>query len=127
MFGSCEGGRFVLSETKERVQVPRNIIENYRKFKKYSVINAIGDSMTPYIQDKDLLIVEHYDNEQIRDNRIYVFRFGDSIFVKRLVFNIDELIVKSDNKEYKEKIVEKDDLNEVQIIGQIVGLMRSAR
>lgn len=123
VFGSCGGGAFVLSEVTEKIQVPISIIEGFRKLKKYSVINAIGDSMQPYIHDKDLLVVEHYGGEQIRDNRIYVFRIGDNIFIKRLVLNINQLVIKSDNIQYQPIVI--TELDEVQIIGQIVGLMRS--
>lgn len=127
VFGSCGGGAFVLSETTEKMQVPINIIEGFRKLKKYSIINAIGDSMQPYIHDRDLLVVEHYDGEQIRDNRIYVFRIGDNIFIKRLVLNINQLVIKSDNVQYQPIVMCKQEINEVQIIGQIVGLMRGTR
>lgn len=79
--------------------------------------------MQPYIHDKDLLVVEHYGGEQIRDNRIYVFRIGDNIFIKRLVLNINQLVIKSDNVQYQPIVI--TELDDVQIIGQIVGLMRS--
>jgi len=124
VFGSCGSGTFVLSETKELINVPKKIVKSYSKIKKYSVINAYGDSMMPFIHDKDLLIVQHYENEQIKDNRIYVFRFDDNIFVKRLVLNINQLVIKSDNKDYQPITIELDKNTDIQIIGQIVGLMR---
>ena len=64
------------------------------------------------------------NGEQISDNRIYVFRFGDNIFVKRLVLNIDQIVIKSDNKEYSTRNIEKDKLDDFQIIGRIVGIWR---
>ena len=80
--------------------------------------------MMPYIHDKDKLIVEHWSGEQIRDNRVYVFRFGDNIFVKRLVQNINQIVVKSDNTIYDTMKIEAIDAGDLQIIGRIVGLMR---
>lgn len=124
VFGSCGAGAFVFSENKEILEVPRRLITSYDGFKKYSVINAVGDSMTPYIYDKDRLVVEHWQGEQIRDNRIYIFRFGDNIFIKRLVLNLDQIIVKSDNKEYPPRHIEKKDADDFQIIGRIVGIWR---
>ena len=59
VFGSCGSGSFVFSEEKEKLQVPCRLVNNYSKFKKYSVINATGDSMTPHILDRDRLIIEH--------------------------------------------------------------------
>ncbi len=125
VFGSCGNGTFVLSECKEKIAVPKKIIETFSSIKKYSVINAYGDSMLPYIHDRDMLVVEHYEGEQIRDNRIYVFRFGDKIFVKRLVLNINQLVIKSDNTLYQPITIELSGNADIQIIGQIVGLMRS--
>lgn len=124
VFGSCGAGAFVFSENKEILEVPRRLITSYDGFKKYSVINAVGDSMTPYIYDKDRLVVEHWQGEQIRDNRIYIFRFGDNIFIKRLVLNLDQIIVKSDNREYPPRHIEKKDADDFQIIGRIVGIWR---
>ena len=132
IFGSCGGGAFVLSENKVQVQIPKtSFFKNISSIRKYSVINAIGESMLPLIQDKDKLIVEHFESgDQIQDNRIYVFSYLDSIFVKRLVKNINELIIISDNPDkniYKNICLQKDDMNNIYIIGQIVGLMRDLR
>lgn len=129
VFGSCGSGSFVLSEVKEKVIVPRYCFNSYSRGKKYSVINARGDSMQPYIQNKDLLIVEHREGEQIYDNCVYVFCYDDQIFVKRLIRNVDEIIVKSDNPDpmYRPRYIEKDDMNNLIIIGQIVGLMRDMK
>lgn len=124
VFGSCGNGTFVLSECKEQISVPKKIVESFSSYKTYSVINAYGDSMMPYIHDKDLLVVEHYTGEQITDNRIYVFRFGDKIFVKRLVLNINQLVIKSDNTMYQPITIELNNDCDFQIIGKIVGLMR---
>lgn len=124
VFGSCGNGAFVLSETREKINVPKRCFSSFNQFKQYSVINAYGDSMLPYIHDKDKLIVEHWNGEQIRDNRVYVFRYGENIFVKRLVYNINQLVVKSDNTQYDTIKIESTQTEDLQIIGRIVGLMR---
>lgn len=84
VFGSCGSGKFVLSEEKELIQVPKKLFSHFSTQKHYSVINAIGESMMPNIHPKDRLIVEHWAGEQIRDNQIYVFCYNNEIFVKRL-------------------------------------------
>lgn len=124
VYGSCGLGSFVFSESKQIIQVPKKIVLDYSGFKKYSVINASGDSMQPQIKDKDRLIVEHWNGEQITDNRVYIFRFKDQIFIKRLVLNLDQIVVKSDNKEYQTRYIEAPQADDFQIIGKIVGLMR---
>lgn len=128
VFGSCGTGYFVESEQKEQINVPVNcFLKHIEAGKKYSVINAKGDSMEPFIKSGDKLVVEHHNGEQIIDNQIYVFCYENEIFVKRLVKNVNQLIIKSDNTLYDIIKLSGDDLNKVIIIGQIIGLMRDMR
>lgn len=129
VFGSCGSGKFVLSTQKEVIDVPKKLFQHFSSVKKYSVINAVGDSMSPTIYDKDKLIVEHWEGEQIKDNQVYVFAYNNEIFVKRLVKNVDEIVITSDNPNpiYRPRFIEKDEMNNVLIIGQIVGLFRELR
>lgn len=129
VFGSCGTGTFVLSEICEKIKIPQTcFVEQVSKIKKYSVINARGNSMEPFIKDRDKLIVQHFDcGEQIADGKIYVFCYNDEIFVKRLSKNVNQLIIESDNKLFDTIKLEKEEINEVYIIGQIVGLWRDCR
>ncbi len=126
VWASCGTGAVVFEETSEKISVPTSLIQNYSKTNRYSVINSRGDSMTPFIQDRDKLIVEHWNGGQIIDNCIYVFRYANELFVKRLVKNITQIVIKSDNPLYEPiKITDKD--QDFEVIGQIVGLMRDLR
>lgn len=126
VWASCGTGAVVFEETNEKLSVPTSLIQNYSKTNRYSVINSRGDSMTPFIQDRDKLIVEHWNGGQIIDNCIYVFRYANELFVKRLVKNITQIVIKSDNPLYEPiKITDKD--QDFEVIGQIVGLMRDLR
>ena len=126
VWASCGTGAVVFEETSEKISVPTSLIQNYSKSNKYSVINARGDSMQPFLQDRDKLIVEHWNGGQIIDNCIYVFRYANELFVKRLVKNITQIVIKSDNPLYEPiKITDKD--QDFEVIGQIVGLMRDLR
>lgn len=128
VFGSCGTGEFVLSQEKQQIQVPDNVFfKKFSKVKKYSVINAQGDSMQPFIYSGDKLIVEHWNGEQIIDNQVYVFCYDNEIFVKRLTKNINQLVIKSDNTFYDVIKLTGDDLSKIIIVGQIVGLMRDLR
>ena len=125
VFGSCGGGVFVLSQAKEKIRLDKGSIINYSPNKEYSVITAQGDSMAPDIKSDDKLIVEHCSN--ITDNKIHVFCYQDQIYVKRLVKNINELVIISDNPDktiYTTQKLSGCSLNEVQVIGQVIGLMR---
>lgn len=127
IFASCGAGCVPFDESKEKIRIAKESIANYSKSKEYFVISAKGSSMTPLIDDNDKCIVERYDNEQIIDDRVYLFRFNNEIFIKRLVKNIKQVIIKSENKEYQNIILENDELKDFEIIGQIVGLIREMR
>jgi len=130
IFGSCGTGYFVSSEQKEQIQVPVNaLFKSLSKGKKYSVINARGTSMQPYIEPGDKLIVEHLENQPIVDNHVYIFCYDNDLYVKRLYKNIDEIIAKSDNPDpvFKVKSIPKEEWNNLQLIGEIVGLMRELK
>ena len=128
VFGSCGNGYFVPSVDKEQISIPKNLISVYSAGRKYSVINAVGESMLPSIHDGDKLIVEHFEiGDMVKDNRTYVFCYDNQIYVKRLIMNIDQLIIKSDNPDpiYKPRIIQGEEINNVDIIGRIVVLMRN--
>ena len=80
--------------------------------------------MSPTIENHDKLIVEYWNGEQIQDNKIYVFCYNNEFFVKRLSKNIDEIIVKSDNKEYNIRSISSENAGNLKLVGKIVGLVR---
>ncbi|MBQ2395946.1 MAG: S24 family peptidase [Bacteroidales bacterium] len=125
VFGSCGGGAFVLSQAKEKIRLDKGAIINYSPSKEYSIITAQGDSMAPDIKSDDKLIIEHCST--ITDNKIHVFCYQEQIYVKRLVKNINELVIISDNPDktiYTTQKLSGCSLDEVQVIGQVIGLMR---
>lgn len=128
VFGSCGNGVFQFSTKKEQITIPQSsLFKKLTPGKQYFVINAYGNSMQPYIMDKDKLIVESWEGEQIIDNRPYVFAYKDEIFIKRLAKNVDQLMIIPENKDYDVRKLVGKQLADVTIIGQIVGLMRDLR
>lgn len=125
VFASCGAGSIVFSEEKTKLSVSSMLISGFSKQKTYSMINATGDSMSPTIDNGDRLIVEHWNGTQIQDNKIYVFCFNNEFFVKRLSKNLDEVIIKSDNPEYKIKTISGTTVNELLLVGKIVGVIKS--
>lgn len=99
--------------------------------KKYFIINAFGDSMEKTIFDKEYIIFEDWKNKnnQIIDNKIYFFCYEGRLYIKRLIFNIHEVIVISDNSTkdengdliYKPQIIKKEDMNNLNIYGKFKG------
>jgi len=125
VFASCGSGNIVFSDEKIKLPIPKLLINGFSKSKEYSIINALGNSMSPTIDNGDKLIIEHWEDSQIQDDKVYVFCYNNEFFVKRLSKNLDEIIIKSDNKEYRTRTVCDDALNNLVVIGKIVGVLKS--
>lgn len=125
VFASCGNGSIVFSEEKTKLMLSNILISGFSKGKKYSMITASGNSMSPTIESGDKLIVEHWGDSQIQDNKIYVFCFNGEFFVKRLSKNLDEIIIKSDNPDYRTRTMSGHTAEELTIIGKIVGIIKS--
>ena len=124
VFASCGNGNIVFSDEKIQLGVSTLLINGYSNKKRYSIINASGNSMSPTIDNGDKLIVEHWNGGQIQDNKIYVFCFNNDFFVKRLSKNLDEIIIKSDNPEYRIRTINGNTSAELTLIGKIVGIIK---
>lgn len=122
VFGSCGVGNMVFDESKTKLSITKATIKDYSSNNKYSVINAVGSSMSPAINDDDKVIIKHYGGEQIKDHRVYLFRYNDELFIKRLVKNIDQIVCISENKEFENRTI--TDLKSFNVIGEVVGLIR---
>lgn len=128
VFASCGNGLVHYSPNKIQLEIPkRAFFTRFSSIKTYSMFNAYGDSMEPLIKDKDKIIVEHWNGEQIIDNRPYYFCYKNEIFIKKLVKNINQLLIISENKDYDTIKLQKEEMNDIHIIGQIVGLVRDLR
>ncbi len=122
VFGSCGNGTMVFDESKEKITVAKDMIINYSPSKVYGVMSAVGCSMSPKIEDGDKLVIEKWNGEQIKDNRVYLFRYNDELFIKRLVKNIDQIVCISENPRFEDRVIK--DLKNFSLVGEIVGLFR---
>jgi len=85
-----------------------------------AVVFAQGDSMEPTIHNGNTVLVDLSDT-QLRDGSIYVLRFGQELYAKRLQKRFDgSVCLISDNKEYDDQIVKEDELEQLAIIGKVV-------
>ena len=125
VFASCGNGSIIFSSEKTKLPISTSMISGYSKNKLYSIINATGNSMSPTIEHGDKIIIEHWNGNQIQDNKIYVFCFNGEFFVKRLSKNIDEILVKSDNPEYRVRTISSKSLNDLILIGKVVAAIKS--
>lgn len=124
VFGSCGTGLTVFDETSEKISVTKDLIANYSPSNQYSIISARGSSMSPTLNDLDKLIIQHNLNEQIIDDTVYLFKYNDELFIKRLVKNIDQIVCISDNPRFEDRVITPSGDN-FTILGKVVGLFRS--
>ncbi|MDW0617334.1 helix-turn-helix transcriptional regulator [Mannheimia haemolytica] len=83
-------------------------------------ITASGDSMYPTISDGDMLLVNRAAT-QPKDGKIYVFRQGEQLWVKRVQGIMGGIRLISDNKELYSPIdVIFDETLDFEVIGQVV-------
>lgn len=83
---------------------------------------ASGDSMAPFINDGDVVLI-NLDSTAIRSGEVFALAAGDELRLKRLHKKLDgSIVVSSDNPSphYKDEIYSGDALNGIQIIGEVV-------
>ena len=122
---SCGNGIIPFGETKEKMTIPVSLIKGYSKNKKYVIVNATSDSMQPEIKPNDMLIIRVTDTDTIIDNHIYVFCYEDRLYCKYLSYNVNQIIVRSANKDYPTRFIEKENINNFRLCGEVCGHFRS--
>lgn len=89
-----------------------------------AALTADGDSMEPSIKDGALLLLDTQQCE-LAGNRIYVLRMDGHLYAKRLQRLTDGSIrVSSDNPAYADEVVDKDAVDNLDIIGRVVWVGR---
>lgn len=122
---SCGSGVFAPENlpTPENFMLPARMLN---KRSKYFIIPAVGNSMEKTIYDKELVVLEDWTGKQIVDDKIYFFCYNNKHYIKRLVHNIDEVVVISDNSErdadgkriHETKSIKGEDINNLKIYGR---------
>lgn len=90
-----------------------------------SVIWAKGDSMTPTIPDGSVLVVD-LSQFEISNGCLYVINVEGDLLVKRARRRLDasiELI--SDNELYPTETIQRDRLDQVQVVGRVIYFCRA--
>lgn len=103
-------------EGYELVKIDRKLLNPKVNPAKHHAIRASGDSMEPTIKDGDVIFVEPFAGD-FANNRVYIIKRQDDVFVKRLKKEPTGYEIISDNPDYLPYKL-KD--NEIQIIGRVV-------
>lgn len=84
------------------------------------VIQVRGDSMTPTINDADLLLLDMRADAQ-RYEGVYVIQLQGSLLVKRLRFKVNGTVdVISDNPRYATETLTNKESNQLTVLGRVV-------
>lgn len=102
----------------ETVYVDRNLLPKATS-KNIEAIRVFGDSMHPTISEGDTIFVDKSQRD-IRNGKIFIIRINDEVFVKRIFISPYGLIVKSDNPDYPQFDIKKD---QADILGQVIYTM----
>lgn len=79
-----------------------------------------GDSMTGLLEDGDTVMID-LSRSALEGEGVYVVMLDDHLYAKRLQRQFDgSVLIISHNKEYKDMVVPRDRLGELQIIGRAV-------
>lgn len=79
-----------------------------------------GNSMEPLINDGDCILVDCEPTNSIDNGSVYALVYDHSLKVKRLIKEFNQLIIKSDNKDYPDIILTANDLEQIYIIGKVI-------
>jgi phage repressor protein C with HTH and peptisase S24 domain len=84
-----------------------------------SLIYIDGESMAPTITNGAMVLVDH-NRTTLRRRRIYAFRQGEELFVKRLEKAGDQVIVLSDNPDHETRLIGGAELEQLAVLGEVV-------
>lgn len=90
------------------------------KVRRFRVKN---DSMEPFLYHDDSVLVNLAENDAARiiDGKVYAFRYGDDLRIKRLYRHLDgTLVLHSDNPNYKDEVVPPELAEEhITLVGRV--------
>lgn len=89
--------------------------------REYDVIKVFGDSMEPFLKDGDMVLVLH--THEASNGEIVIANINSDLYVKKLLRDPIKGRVRltSMNELYDDIIIDKDELDQLQIVGVVKG------
>lgn len=88
------------------------------------IVDAKGDSMSPTMEERDLLMIDTSTADEPLFGGVYAFSFEDALFVKRLQKLPGSILATSDNRDYERFEIPAADLDKFNLIGRVVWIGR---
>lgn len=89
-------------------------------------MEVFGQSMEPVIREGDTVLIDQ-SQKHILAGAIYAVGVEDTILVKRLEKHPNKLVLNSDNKDYEPIFLDKDQVENVRVIGKVIWSCREYR
>ena len=90
------------------------------KTKQHIMFHSSDNSMAPKILEGDFLVVEVLGDEPIQNKKIYAFLFDNTLYIRRIMKNINQFIFEADNEEYPTRKIDFKELKDFKIIGRVI-------
>lgn len=101
------------SET-EYIVMPKIFLKDMNT-KCIHAVKIVGDSMEPNIKENSIVFIDTNDKEQL-NNAVFVLNYDNEVYIKRLEFIGDMILLKSDNIVYNTMNAKE---KEITIIGKV--------
>ena len=125
IYASAGGGSFTEDEAHDSVVLDPHMVDmlgGEREIKYIDSINVMGDSMEPTFYENDMVFINR-NQKDINRGGVFVVATPNGLFIKRLSLRSDGMLdLLSDNALYSVESVES---GSVEIVGKVVGSMRS--
>ena len=116
----CGGFEDITSqEVKEWHLVPKSLVGSAK-----IIVKATGDSMSPYIIEGDLLMVEEVDVMDVQSDDVVIAEINGEFSCKRISKTEDAIALLPDNPHFRPVFLNGQT---VRIVGRVVGLHRKVR
>ncbi len=89
-------------------------------------MEVFGQSMEPVIKEGDTVLIDQ-SQKRILAGAIYAVGVEDTILIKRLEKHPNKLVLCSDNKDYEPIYLDRDETDNVRIIGKVIWSCREYR
>lgn len=103
------------------IPVSRDFMEQVLKipFKNYDVIKVFGDSMEPFAQDGDAVVVDL--DAEVKNGDIVIANIGGDVYIKKFLRDTihKEVKLTSLNSFYQDIILKGEEINQLKIIGKV--------
>lgn len=89
-------------------------------------MEVFGESMEPFIREGDTVLIDQSRTDVIA-GAIYAVGVEDTILIKRLEKLPNQLVLKSDNKDYEPIFLGLDQMDTVRVLGKVIWSCREYR